>query len=223
MPHSSGAGTLLCCVQDHETTSNLMSFTLVVLLKRPELWRDCLQEVLSVCGDSPPTHEQLSQLPTVDAVLHETLRYFNPVPMIARDVYTPHTIGAGTDHPIQVPKDATLQLHICVIHRLKQYWGEDADSYDHRRWMKGKKPYSHPYAFLPFSLGPRGCIGSNFALLEARVMLAMILQRCHMRMVEGQKVDDEGWPIVQPAITLRPKYGVQVQVTPRELDEAKSM
>ena len=201
-----------------------MTFALVVLLKRPELWRDCLQEVLSVCGDDPPTHQHLSQLPTLDAVLHETLRFFSPVPIIARDVYATHTIGASTGQPIQVPKGATLQFHICVIHRLREYWGEDADAFDHTRWMRGKKPYSHPYAYLPFSLGPRGCIGSNFALLEARVMLASILQRCSMSLVEGQKVDDEGWPIVQPAITLRPKYGVQVRVAQRVMarDEAKA-
>ena len=202
-----------------------MSFALVVLLRHPELWRDCLQEVLSVCGDSTPSHEHLSQLPIMDAMLHETLRFFNPVPMIARDVYTPTTVGASTGHPIHVPAHATLQFHICVIHRLREYWGDDANAFDHTRWLrdKGKKPYSHPYAYLPFGMGPRGCIGSNFALLEARVMLASILQRCDMSMVEGQKVDDEGWPIVQPAITLRPKYGVQVRVQPRVVDEAKAM
>ena len=199
-----------------------MAWTLSVLLRRPELWQDCLHEVLSVCGEEPPTHEQLSQLPVIDAVLHETLRYFAPVPMIARDVHEPVSIGASTERPVHLAAGAHVQIHLCVLHRLREYWGDDADEFDHRRWLKEKRPYSHPYAFLPFNTGPRGCIGSTFALTEARVMLVLLMQRTRMELVAGQKVDKLGWPIVQPAVTLRPKYGVLVRIKQRKAGEGES-
>jgi cytochrome P450 len=210
-------------VAGHETTSNLMSFTLAALLRRPALWQDCLREVLSVCGENPPGYSHLSELPTCDAVLNETLRLFSPIPIVSREVYTETTIGGATDRPIHLPAKAVVQTHMSVIHRLKEYWGEDADKFDHTRWMKGKRPYTHPQAFMPFLTGPRGCIGSNFAMMEARLLLVLILQRCTMELVEGQKFDEEGFPIMLPAVgTMRCKYGLQVRVRPRSADERKS-
>ena len=134
-----------------------MTYALYVLAKRPSLWSDCLQEVLSVCGDSPPTPSDLSQLPVLDAVLHETLRFFSPVPLISRQVHSATSIGSSKQKRIELPVGALVQVHICIISRLKEYWGPTAGEFDHTRWLKAKKPYTHSYAFLPFGAGPRNC------------------------------------------------------------------
>jgi cytochrome P450 len=201
----------------HETTSNLMSWTLFILMRRQELWDDCLQEVLAVCGEQPPDHAQLSALTLLDAVLNESLRLLPPVPIIARQAVRTHVIGERTARPITVPAGTLVHVIPHVVHRAAEYWGEDAASFDHRRWLSASRPYSHPFAFLPFSAGQRNCIGQQFALLEAKVMLVMILQTVRLRWVEGQKMDWEGWPVRNPAITLRPKYGMQASLTARRL------
>ena len=199
----------------HETTANTMVWMLFMLMSRPQLWSECVKEVESVCGQEPPSCFHLAQLPTLDAVLNETLRIFTPVPLIGRQVHSAHTIGHSASYPISLPAGAEVQTQVNIVHRIKQYWGDDADIFDHARWMKGKKPYSHPYAFIPFGQGPRGCIGLNFAQMEAKVMLVMILQSVSMDFVEGQKVDGDGYPIQNPGITLRPRYPMQVRLRPR--------
>ena len=153
----------------HETTSNLVSWALYALISRPHLWAECLQQVEAVCGEEPPLPEHLSQLGLLDAVLYETLRLFPPVPIISKDVVSAHSISA--DDPSLSKPDlhvrAGMHIHVDfhVLHRLPEFWGPHADDFDHTRWMQTKKkPYSHPYAYAPFSSGTRNCIGQQFAM-----------------------------------------------------------
>ena len=204
----------------HETTANLMSWMLHVCMRRPQLWDELRAEVDAVCRDEPLGYSDLQQLPILDAVINETLRYFPPIPIMQREVTTPHTLGATTDRPIHMPVGARTQIEINAVHRHRTYWGDTADTFDHTRWLQSatggsKRPYSHPYAFLPFSSGVRNCIGMNFAQLEAKVVMVRVMQRVRMEWVEGQKMGADGWAIQQPIVTLRPKYGMQVRVHER--------
>jgi cytochrome P450 len=151
----------------------------------------------------------------LDAVLHESLRLLPPIPFIARQAVRTHVIGERTARSITVPAGTVVHMIPHVVHRAKAYWGEEAARFDHRRWLSSSRPHSHPFAFLPFSGGERSCIGQQFALMEAKVMLVMILQAVRLHWVEGQKLDYDGWPVRNPAITLRPKYGMQARITAR--------
>ena len=206
----------------YETTANLMSWMLWKLMATPQLWQECRREVLNVCGMRRPTSDQLKELPILDAVINETLRMYPPVPVIGKQVVTPHTL---TPHPDEgnrqpIPMVAGLQVHIDIhiLHRLPEYWGDDAGVFDHTRWLRcgaagtKKQPYSHPFAWLPFSAGERNCIGQTFALYEARSVMCRVLQRVTMEFVPGQLVDAEGAPVHDCVITRRPKFGIMTRV-----------
>ena len=200
----------------HETTANLLNWTLYILMTRPTLWAACVAEARTVCGTLPPQHSDLSRLLILDAVLQESLRLFPPVPVIARQAADEQVVGEGTDRPIHVPKGTFVQIAPHIVHRLTEYWGPTAGEFDHTRWMKKERPYSHPMAFLPFSAGPRNCIGQQFAMAEAKVVLVLLLQRVRMEWVEGQKMDEEHPELVCPvrnhAVSLRPLYDMMVRV-----------
>ena len=190
----------------HETTANLMSWMLHVCMVRPQLWQQLVAEVDTVCGsgdsgDETPSYSQLMALPILDAVINETLRLFPPIPIMQREVTKAHILGAHTTRPVHMPVGARIAIELIPLHRLQQYWGATADVFDHTRWLQvGKRPYSHPYAYLAFSSGVRNCIGMNFALLEARVIMVRVLQRVRMEWVEGQKMGPDGWPVQQPIV-----------------------
>ena len=100
-----------------------------------------------------------------------------------------------------------------VLHHRNDLWPR-ADEFDYTRWIRdsktGMKPkLPHPFAYLPFGAGSRNCIGQNFAMLEAKVMLAMFVQRCNFSIEPGQTV------VPQITITMRPKYGLKARVTKR--------
>ena len=99
-------------------------------------------------------------------------------------------------------KDALVFFSPFVLHRLPQYWS-DPEAFMPERWAdeSAKRPKC---AYIPFSSGPRKCIGDGFAQMEATLLLATILQRVHLELVPGQQV------VPEPLITLRPKHGVQV-------------
>ena len=202
----------------HDTTANLMSWMLWKLMIRPELWRECRQEVVELCGLDAPSSEQLKQLPVLDAMINETLRMYPSVPLLSKEVVTRHTLQPHPPNPsippVTLPVHAEVIIGIHLIHRSVKYWGDDAKVFDHTRWLQpGKRPYTHELAFLPFSFGDRGCIGSLFARLEAKAMLCRILQRVRMEFVPGQQLDAEGAPVHTAIVTFRPKFGVLTRVS----------
>ena len=208
----------------HETTANLMSWMLWKLMTTPQLWKECRQEVLSVCGMEAPAAAQLKELPVLDAVINETLRLYPPAPIISREAVASHTIqphpANANKQPVTVPSKAQIIIGIHLIHRSPEYWGDRATTFDHTRWLQpGKRPYTHELAFLPFSYGDRGCIGSQFARMEAKVMLCRLLQRVRMEFVAGQLLDAEGAPVHSAIVTLRPKFGVLARVSAARLSD----
>ncbi|KAL6621299.1 hypothetical protein ACP70R_033731 [Stipagrostis hirtigluma subsp. patula] len=189
--------TFLFAGQD--TTSLLLTWTMFLLSTNPEWQQKLRDEVLRECGDAVPTPDMVNKLKLVNMVLLETLRLYNPVTYIRRAAGSDIQLGS-----IRVPKGTLLSIPIAMLHRDRDVWGQDADEFNPMRFQNGvsKAAPNHPNALLAFSQGPRACIGQNFAMLQARIAIAMILQRFSFTLspkyVHAPK----------EMITLLPRFGV---------------
>jgi cytochrome P450 len=174
----------------------------------------CQDEVDRVLPNGiEPTNEHLNELVVCEAVLQETLRLYPPAPFIGRRCIRQHYIGSEGHRQIRIPKGGEVIVNTYILHRREEFWPRP-NEFDYTRWMRdpitGLKPkLAHPFCYLPFAAGPRNCIGQNFALLEAKVMLAMLVQRCNFEIEPGQKI------VPDVRITMRPKYGLRAKVTKR--------
>lgn len=141
---------------------------------------------------------QLSALKDLHLVLMESLRLFPPIPALLRGLEKDMKLG-----PYTVPKGTLLYIPVSHLHRIKEIWGEDADQFRPQRFADGvAKSCKEPHVFIPFSAGPRNCIGQAFAMTEAKIMMAYILRSFSWRLAPGFKHS------TQSLITLRPNKGM---------------
>ncbi|XP_066378060.1 cytochrome P450 734A4-like isoform X2 [Miscanthus floridulus] len=158
-----------------QTTTNLLTWATVLLAMHPDWQERARQEVLAVCGaDELPSKEHLPKLKTLGMILNETLRLYPPAVATIRRAMRDVTLGG-----VSVPRGTELLIPIMAMHHDAALWGPDATQFNPARFARGgaSKAASHPLAFIPFGLGPRMCIGQNLALLEAKLTLAVVLQR----------------------------------------------
>ncbi|KAM0884344.1 hypothetical protein ACQ4PT_031054 [Festuca glaucescens] len=191
----------------HETTSHLLTWTMFLLSVYPE-WQERLrEEVLRECGKKKPNADMLSKLKEMTMVLLETLRLYGPIIVMLRKPISDMKLGS-----LNLRKDNEIVIPIPILHRDKDVWGEKANEFDPMRFENGiTKAAKISHALLGFSIGPRSCIGQNFAMLEAKSTMAMILQKFSFALSPKY--------IHAPAdvLTLQPKFGLPIILSP--LDE----
>ncbi|TKW22551.1 hypothetical protein SEVIR_4G236100v4 [Setaria viridis] len=159
-----------------QTTTNLLTWATVLLAMHPDWQERARREVLAVCGaDELPSKDHLPKLKTLGMILNETLRLYPPAVATIRRARRDVTLGDGG---VSVPRDTELLIPIMAMHHDAALWGHDATEFNPARFAGGaSRAAAHPLAFIPFGLGPRMCIGQNLALLEAKITLAILLQR----------------------------------------------
>lgn len=182
----------------HETTANALSWAFVLLAQNPGVEEKLRAELQSVLGGREPTAADMPRLQYTSAVLHEALRLYPPVWALARSASEDDVIGGVT-----IPKGSLVFFMPFIVHRRGDVW-PDAEKFDPSRWLPGGHRPKSRCAFMPFSSGPRKCIGDGFALLEGTLVLATLLQRVKLSLVPGQRIEAE------PVFTLRPREGVKV-------------
>ncbi|XP_063708073.1 cytochrome P450 4c21-like isoform X2 [Culicoides brevitarsis] len=158
----------------NETTALGVSFGTLFLAMHPEVQERAYQEVKEVygtTGDVPITYENLRKLEYMDRVIKETLRLAPSVPLISRIM----TEDTYFDNGVMLPKGTHTLVVIYALHRLKCYWGENADKFDPDNFLPEKVAARHPFCYLPFSSGIRNCIGQKYAVLSMKVMLVNLL------------------------------------------------
>jgi cytochrome P450/NADPH-cytochrome P450 reductase len=163
-------------VAGHETTSGLLSFAIYALLHNPAAVARAYEEVDRVLGTDLsvlPTYAQVHQLPYVRQVLDETLRLWPTAPAFSRYPYEDTVIGGK----YALEKDSTATILVGMLHRDKQIWGENAEEFDPEHFSPESQARIPPNAYKPFGTGQRACIGRQFALQEATLVLGMLLQR----------------------------------------------
>ncbi|KAL6878359.1 hypothetical protein ACP4OV_012529 [Aristida adscensionis] len=188
----------------HETTSHLLTWTMFLLSVYPE-WQERLRaEVLRECGKGNPTADMLSKFKEVTMVLLETLRLYGPIILMFRKPISDIKLGN-----LKIPKGNAIVIPVPMLHRDKEIWGDDANEFNPLRFENGITTAAKiPQALLAFSIGPRSCIGQNFAMLEAKSALAMILQKFSFRLSPKY--------VHAPAdlLTLQPKFGLPIVLRP---------
>jgi cytochrome P450 len=185
----------------HETTALALTWAWHALNKYPDVLAKIRVEV-DALGHTVQTSD-LPNLPYTLAVLEETMRLYPPVPMTVRVAFEPTEIGGGP-----ISKGDLVSIVIRNIHRHPDYW-QDPLEFRPERFLPENKSSLNRNAYMPFLSGPHMCIGNHFALLEGQLLLAMTVQKYDL--IESPGQSDEG----KMAITMRPKYGLPVKITPR--------
>jgi len=182
-------------IAGHETTSGLLSFTMYELLRHPTVLAQARAEVERVLGNETPRFEHLQQLTYLDQVLKETLRLWPTAPAFAVYPHEPTTIGGRyLLHP-----DQTIFVLTPMLHRDPKVWGADAEQFNPDHFAFANAEQLPPNAWKPFGNGQRACIGRPFALQEATLLLAMILQRFDLTLADPDyKLE------IKETLTLKP-------------------
>ncbi|GAQ51941.1 cytochrome P450 [Streptomyces acidiscabies] len=165
-------------VAGHETTSGALSFALHYLSLHPEIAARARAEVDRVWGDSEvPGYEQVAKLRYVRRVLDETLRLWPTAPAFSREALE-DTVLAG-EHPMR--RGAWALVLISMLHRDPEAWGPDAERFDPDRFDAAAVRARPAHTFKPWGTGARACIGRQFALHEATLVLGLLLRRYKLR------------------------------------------
>ncbi|KAJ6912395.1 hypothetical protein NC651_014951 [Populus alba x Populus x berolinensis] len=188
----------------HETTAKLLTWT-VFLLSLHQEWQERLrEEVLTECGMGIPDADMVSKLKLLNMVLLETLRLYCPVLETLRETSRATKLG-----DFLIPKGVFITIQLVQLHRSKEYWGEDANDFNPLRFKNGvSQAAKHPNAFLGFGMGPRTCLGQNFAMLEVKLVLSLLLQRFSFFLSPEYKHAPANY------LTMEAQYGVPTIVKP---------
>jgi cytochrome P450 len=183
----------------HETTANLMTWTLYLLARHPEAQNKARAELKEVLNGSPASGKQLDKLVYTKAVLQEAMRLRPPAGVIIRKL---NRDTALQGHPLKAGSLAVVSIF--NIHHHPDLW-DAPETFDPERFIDMK---IDKYHFLPFGIGSRFCIGNHFAMMETTLLLAMLLRNFNFTLCTEEE------PEIEMAVTVRPKGGLRLKVSP---------
>lgn len=187
----------------HETSATLLTWTFWCLARAPEALARLTAEITALGEPLAPTPEALARVPYTRQVLQESLRLHPPAPLIPRTVVADDQIAG-----YHIPAGAHVAILVDHLHRHPTFWSQP-HRFRPERFEGDAPPGRHKFAYIPFSAGPRTCIGNTFALWETQLLLARILARFHVDL-------DPRAPLRLAASTVhRPAGGVFARLRPR--------
>lgn len=178
----------------HETTATALSWTFALLAAHPEAAARVHAEVHQVVGARRPTLDDLPRLTFTTQVIQESMRLYPPIWAIERRAVGDDVLGG-----FAIPAGSSVIISPYVLHRHPRFWA-DPERFDPGRFA-GPKPSP---AYLPFGAGPRYCVGSEFAMVEARLVVAMVTQAFQLTLLPGHIVAPH------PSLTLRLRHGLRM-------------
>ena len=198
---------IIFLIAGHETTSGLLSFTVYFLMNNPDVLAKAYAEVDRVLGPDAsvkPTYKQVNQLTWIGQILKESLRLWPTAPAFGLRALADTTIGGQ----YKLKKRHHIIVLSPALHRDKSVWGDRAEIFDPDRFSPEAEASRPANAYKPFGNGQRACIGRQFALQEATLVLGMILQRFKL-------IDHTRYSLrVREALTIKPE-GLKIKVRMR--------
>jgi cytochrome P450 len=190
-------------VAGHETTALALSWTVWLLSQHPGVERKLVAELEQVLAGRTPAVADLPALRYADCVIKESMRLYPPAYMIGRQAVADCEIGG-----YRIPAGATVYVSPWVMHHHPKFY-DAPQEFRPERWTDGLEKKLPRFAYMPFGGGPRTCIGDRFALMEAVLLLAALLQRWHFDYLGAAA------PTPFPSVTLRPAEGLPVRLSAR--------
>jgi cytochrome P450 len=186
----------------HETTANGLTWTLYLLSQAAD-WRERAEEEANRVFD-PARPSSFEDCETLRAVFEEALRLYPPAAMLSREAIADDEILG-----VPIPAGTVVSISPYVLHRRPNLW-INPDAFDPSRFLGPNRDRIDRFAYIPFGVGPRVCIGMPFSLQEAIIVLANLLRAFRFELMEGQEIAP------QQRITLRPRRGMRMHVKRRE-------
>ncbi|MCB9143694.1 MAG: cytochrome P450 [Anaerolineales bacterium] len=196
---------LTMLIAGHDTSTALLAWVFYLLGMHPDALAEAQAETDSLLSSHtrPPSLEEINRLAFIDLVIKEALRLYPPIHVGNRRVETDVTVQ-GYD----VPEGTRVMYSIYLSHRDKNHW-ENPNEFCPARFDRHSGDRQPPFTYVPFGGGPRNCIGAAFAQIEARVVIARLLQTFDFELLNGDEIKPH------MGATLEPRPGVTMRVTRR--------
>ncbi|GAB6028882.1 hypothetical protein CHUAL_004681 [Chamberlinius hualienensis] len=193
--------------EGHDTTAAGLAWVLYNIGRFPEVEEKLYEEIRSVLGDEPReiTAGDIKNLKYLECVIKESFRLFPPVPFFGRQIKEDAEICG-----YKIPAGVTSMVLAYTLHRDSKYF-PDPEKFDPERFFPENTVNRHPYAYVPFSAGPRNCIGQKFAMMEEKVLTAKIVQKYKIHSLHKQ----EEIPLLAEFV-LRPMNGMWLKLENRK-------
>ena len=189
-------------VAGHETTASALNWMWYLLSQHPAVERDLHAEI-DALTDTPSTMDDIAQLKFTRQVIEETLRLYPPGWLLTRRSISADKIGG---YAIAPGTDVFISPYL--VHRHPQFW-DQPDDFDPQRFAAAPAAHRNRFAYLPFALGPRACIGEQFAMLEMMLHTALLARRIRLRYLPKQAIE------LECQVNLRTKHPLYMQTEKR--------
>jgi cytochrome P450 len=199
--------TITLFIAGHETTASALTWTLFLLAQHPQVLDALLAELDGKLAGRPLAMDQINDLPLLEGVIKESMRLLPPFIWQMRFSQAPCELG-----PYALPQGAAVIVSSIVTHHRPDLYPQP-DKFWPERWLSINPS---AYEYFPFSAGPRMCLGATFAMLELKIVLAIILQRYRLSLPPQITLDRTG------LIFSVPKGGLPMQVNPPDRHFVKS-
>uniref|UniRef100_A0A5F8HBT4 Cytochrome P450 4B1-like n=1 Tax=Monodelphis domestica TaxID=13616 RepID=A0A5F8HBT4_MONDO len=199
--------------EGHDTTTSSISWFLYCMALYPEHQNRCRKEIQEILqGRDTVQWEDLGKMTYLTLCIKESFRLFPAVPQVYRQLSKPVTFADGRS----LPEGSLVSLHIYALHRNRTVW-TDPEVFDPQRFTPENTSTRHPFAFLPFSAGPRNCIGQQFAMMEMKVVTALCLLHFEF------SPDPTQPPIKQTQLILRSKNGIHLNMNKLKMNTRNTL
>ncbi|KAM7023061.1 thromboxane-A synthase [Passerculus sandwichensis] len=196
----------LFLIAGYETTTSTLSFATYLLATNPECQEKVLREVDEFSAKHMvPDCQNVQELPYLDMVIAETLRLYPPAFRFTREA-AKDCVVLGQ----HIPAGAVIEIAVGHLHHNPEFW-PDPEKFLPERFTEEAKKERHPFAYLPFGAGPRGCLGMKMGLLETKITLLRILQKFKFKTCPETEIPLQ----LKSKATLGPKNGVYIVLESR--------